>query len=72
MRDAFGREDVRTLESLLRQEDERPWQYIVNGDHVRNAYVDTGDRPSLREELNHHRILPKIVVMNSIYDGHHV
>jgi AAA domain, putative AbiEii toxin, Type IV TA system len=64
LRDAFGREDVRTLEIRFRQEDERPWQYIVNGDHVRNAYVDTGDRPSLREELNHHRILPNPHYLN--------
>src|SRR5213083_1133580 len=52
LRNAFGRDDVRTLEIRFRQEDARPWEYFVNGDHVRDAYIQTGDRPSLRQELN--------------------
>src|SRR5262249_32948761 len=34
LRNAFGREDLRTIEIQFRQEDARPWQYFVNGEHV--------------------------------------
>ena len=64
LRNAFGRDDVRTLEIRFRQEDARPWEYFVNGDHVRDAYTETGDRPSLRQELNHHALLPNPHYLN--------
>ena len=37
LRNAFHRPDVRTLKIQFRQEDARPWQYLVNGEHVRDA-----------------------------------
>jgi hypothetical protein len=64
LRNAFDRHDVHTLEIRFRQEDARPWQYFVNGDHVLDAYIETGDRPSLRQELNHHALLPNPHYLN--------
>src|SRR5258708_5918326 len=34
LREAFGREDIRTLEIRFRQEEQRPWEYFINGDLV--------------------------------------
>jgi AAA ATPase domain/AAA domain len=64
LRSAFGRDDVRTLDIRFRQDEARSWQYFVNGDHVQDAYTDTGDRPSLRQELNHHALLPNPHYLN--------
>jgi hypothetical protein len=58
LRAAFRREDIRTLEIRFRQDEQRPWEYLVNGDLVEDAYLTAGGRLSLRAELNHHSIFP--------------
>lgn len=64
LRNAFRRDDVLTLEIQFRQEDARPWQYFVNGAAVLDAYIEAGGRPSLREELGHHALLPNPHYLN--------
>ncbi len=64
LRNAFRRDDVRTLEIQFREDDARPWQYFVNEANVPDAYVEAGGRPSLREELSHHALLPNPHYLN--------
>jgi hypothetical protein len=58
IRAAFGRDDVRTIETRFRQSDAPSWQYIVNGQPFPGAYTTEDGRTFLRPEMNHHGLFP--------------